>query len=94
MTSAYVISGSVGGVGVLWDAAGNDTYEADSMAQGSGWDGIGVLVDDAGNDRYLSTTYSQGSSGPAGFGLLLDRAGDDVYHARDSLYGEPVTEPQ
>ncbi|MEK7469059.1 MAG: hypothetical protein AAB074_16920 [Planctomycetota bacterium] len=93
-TAKYVAQGAgIGGTGVLWDAAGNDTYEAEGFAQGAGQDGIGVLVDDAGNDRFTLTGNGQGYAGPAAFGLLLDRAGDDVYHARDSVFGDKVTVP-
>ncbi|NUN50464.1 MAG: hypothetical protein HUU15_16750, partial [Candidatus Brocadiae bacterium] len=81
------------GTGVLWDAAGNDSYEAEGFAQGAAQDGVGILIDDAGNDRYTVTLRGQGFGGASAFGLLLDRAGDDVYRARDATFGDKVTVP-
>jgi hypothetical protein len=59
-------AGANGGVGVLLDLAGNDTYEAvqhvdvqeghpSQVVQGAGFsDGIGILVDRRGKDAYLA----------------------------------------
>lgn len=68
------------GVGVLWDEAGNDTYEADRRALGYGEFGLGLLIDVAGRDVYKSVDSAQGSA-TAGYGLLIDRDGDDQYEA-------------
>ena len=52
-------SGNVGGIGVLVDAAGNDTYTItgsdpveQTLGQGFGVAGVGILADASGNDRY------------------------------------------
>jgi hypothetical protein len=73
-----------GGMGVLYDEGGDDTYEAEYFAQGSSfWGGAGVLIDRAGRDRYEARRYAQGSGSHLAVGVLLDEAGDDRY----SLWG-------
>ena len=66
------------GAGVLLDVAGDDQYQARTLAQGAGFFGVGVLVDEAGKDRYRLGTSGQGC-GFFGVGLCLDVQGDDDY---------------
>jgi hypothetical protein len=69
-----------GGLGVLVDAAGNDTYTCGTWCQGVGyWFGTGVLADGGGNDRYEAVWYAQASAAHHGLGTLLDVAGEDRY---------------
>jgi len=69
-----------GGVGILADAQGADTYTADPYCQGAGWwYGGGLLFDRAGDDQYQGGPYSQGSGGFLALGYLLDETGDDRY---------------
>ncbi len=68
------------GVGLLWDAAGNDRYEAQRFSQGAGYFGVGVLIDNTGDDTYTAIAASQASA-TAGFGVLIDRAGHDRYES-------------
>jgi hypothetical protein len=75
-----------GGIGILWDAAGDDRYVAESRAQGWGQLGVGVLVDEAGRDEYRLRSAGQGAA-IFGAGLLLDRAGDDRYEILHSGQG-------
>jgi hypothetical protein len=67
-----------GGIGLLFDASGDDVYESHGDAQGSCAWGAGILLDEAGADRY--TVYG-GGQGAASFGVaaLLDLAGNDRY---------------
>jgi hypothetical protein len=68
-----------GGIGVLWDRAGEDLYSADIFGQGGGyWFGWGLLMDDAGNDRFLAHQYAQGAGVHFAAGTLWDKAGDDA----------------
>lgn len=67
------------GVGVLYDAAGDDTYEGKVFSQGAGFFGMGILFDKAGGDRYRAETSSQGI-GYFGIGLAIDGGGDDSYY--------------
>lgn len=75
--------GASGGIGVIAEAEGNDSYEADYFAQGSSyWFSLGILDDRKGNDRYVSGRYSQGAGIHQSAGVLIDGAGDDNYLAR------------
>jgi len=80
----------LGGVGVLWDAEGNDRYRAAERAQGYAQFGVGVLVDEGGRDDYRLGAAGQGAA-IFGAGLLLDSEGDDGYEIlRDGQgYGGP-----
>jgi hypothetical protein len=74
--------GASGGIGLLVDGGGNDTYLADYFAQGSAYYyGLGILRDLHGNDRYLSGRYAQGAGIHQSVGILLDEEGNDFYHA-------------
>ncbi len=70
----------VGGIGLLVDTRGNDTYEVTDRGMGFGLLGAGICDDWQGRDRYKAIANSQGSS-VAGLGLLVDRDGHDVYEA-------------
>lgn len=74
--------GVSGGIGVIAEAEGNDTYVADYFAQGSSyWFSLGILDDRKGNDRYISGRYSQGAGIHSSAGVLIDGEGDDIYLA-------------
>lgn len=74
--------GVSGGIGMLIDQEGDDTYIADYFAQGASYYyALGILNDKAGNDRYISGRYSQGAGIHSSVGILLDQKGDDFYYA-------------
>jgi len=74
--------GASGGIGIIAEAEGNDTYVADYFAQGASyWYSLGILDDRKGNDRYVSGRYSQGAGIHMSAGILIDGAGDDNYIA-------------
>lgn len=66
------------GVGLLIDAAGDDTYRASVYSQGSGAFGVGALVDLGGTDSYRLGHMGQGA-GFFGLGALIDVEGNDSY---------------
>jgi len=75
-----------GGVGVLADASGNDTYEAGVFAQGAGyWYGVGMLTDKEGDDNYSGVWYVQGSGAHFAVGILNDVRGNDTYSATKNM---------
>jgi hypothetical protein len=77
-----------GGVGLLADFEGNDTYTSDIFGQGSSyWWGFGGLIDYAGNDRYLSFQYAQGAGTHLTVGILVDEKGDDIYYSKGVSQG-------
>ena len=46
-----------GGIGMLLDGGGDDTYEFDYIAHGGGyWLGVGILRDFGGNDQHIAST--------------------------------------
>ena len=75
-----------GGVGVLCDLHGNDSYSAGLFAQGCAyWYAVGMLLDGDGNDRYRGVWYVQGSGAHYAVGYLDDFAGDDHYSATNNM---------
>lgn len=71
-----------GGVGVLADAQGSDSYSAGLFAQGCGyWYGVGLLSDGDGDDTFSGVWYVQGSGAHFAVGVLDNVAGNDVYNA-------------
>lgn len=77
-----------GGLGVLRDASGSDSYVAGVFSEGTGyWEGTGLLSDGDGADQYDALYYMQGGSAHFATGLLHDGGGDDRYNQRfDSYY--------
>jgi len=86
-----------GGLGILVDVKGNDTYKAGLFAQGvSYWYSLGMLVDMSGNDSYQGVWYNQGASAHYAVAALCDLSGNDKYvasmnqsqgHGRDQSIG-------
>ena len=73
-----------GGLGILFDADGNDRYLGGVYAQGVGyWYAMGMLIDEAGNDVYNAVYYPQGSGIHLACGILYDASGDDAYYSRN-----------
>ena len=69
-----------GGVGILLDHSGHDSYEADVYGQGASyWYSLGMLLDVSGEDVYTIYHYGQGSGIHLSTGLLADGGGDDRY---------------
>jgi hypothetical protein len=68
-----------GGLGILYDLAGDDSYSAGVFAQGSGyWYGCGILNDAAGDDRYRGVFFNLGAAAHFAIGALYDDGGDDA----------------
>jgi len=72
-----------GGIGFLYDKAGNDFYNAEVYAQGTSyWYSLGMLLDRAGQDFYNAAQYSQGAGIHLSVGALIDQAGEDHYYSK------------
>lgn len=70
-----------GGVGILRDVEGDDSYICDIFGLGTGyWFGTGIVADDDGADHYDGRWYVIGAGAHMANGILLDAAGDDVYN--------------
>jgi hypothetical protein len=75
-----------GGIGILYDAGGKDSYLCGVFGQGTGyWEGVGVLWDEKGDDRYQGMWYVQGAAAHYAFGYLEDIAGNDTYIAEMNM---------
>jgi len=75
-----------GGVGVLLDSAGNDSYHAEVFGQGASyWYALGLLVDSAGHDKYDLFQYGQGAGIHLSAAVLMDRAGQDAYSCNNGV---------
>lgn len=68
------------GVGVLFDAGGEDYYWAEDVSQGAAQFGIGLQIDLGSQaDTRRSSHASQGFGFVAGLGVSFDAGGDDTY---------------
>jgi hypothetical protein len=72
-----------GGLGVLRDRAGNDSYTCSVFGQGTGyWFGTGILADAEGDDAYDGLWYVQGSTAHFALSIFTDGKGNDSYNAK------------
>ena len=75
-----------GGVGILADGEGNDTYDCGVFGQGVGyWEGVGMLLEGGGDDVYRGNWYVQGAGAHYSIGFLDDVSGDDRYSVAQSM---------
>lgn len=93
-----------GGVALLLDVRGNDTYTAGAWSQGCGyWWAMGMLEDWEGDDVYTNGKYSLGAGAHFAIGVQVDLMGNDAYnvgngdvvnqyqgHARDGSIGVSI----
>ena len=78
----------LGGLGILYDRAGNDGLYARAFAQGHGWlGGVGLLLDRAGDDHYMAEIEAQGSASHHAIGLLIDSGGNDRFEGTARVQG-------
>jgi hypothetical protein len=69
-----------GGLGMIVEGGGNDTFKADIFGQGgSYWKAIGSIMNYSGDDHYVAHRYAQGAGIHLSIGLLYDEAGNDNY---------------
>jgi hypothetical protein len=72
-----------GGLGVLYDENGDDSYQAGEFSQGAGYFfALGLLFDKSGNDTYRGRRYVQGAAAHQAVGLLVDAEGNDRYRTK------------
>lgn len=70
-----------GGLAVLRDKQGSDTYLGSTFVQGIGyWFGIGVLADGGGDDQYDGLFYAQGAAAHFALAFFLEASGHDLYN--------------
>ncbi|MBU8934607.1 MAG: hypothetical protein KOO62_11465 [candidate division Zixibacteria bacterium] len=77
-----------GGIGMIIDKRGNDSYYSDIFAQGTSyWWSLGMIYDSSGNDNYQSFQYAQGTATHMSLGVLIDDSGNDVYFGKGLMQG-------
>ncbi len=77
-----------GGLGVHFDAQGDDSYRGKGITCGAGVrTGAGVFVDLKGSDTYRLGFASLGAAYLQGIGVCMDRDGDDSYEAMSLSLG-------
>ncbi|MFO8133050.1 MAG: hypothetical protein R6U10_03840 [Thermoplasmatota archaeon] len=87
-TDSWSQSYACGGITVLIDGAGRDSYTGGSYAQACAHaGGIAVLLDIGGSDVYRAGNHSQACSNANGIALLLDVTGDDSYTGGSYVQG-------
>lgn len=75
-----ITGGYAGGIGLLTDLSGNDSYRAVALAQGAAmWHGVASLYDAKGNDDYQAVRLGQASADEGAIGLLFEIEGSDLY---------------
>ncbi|MFN8548261.1 MAG: hypothetical protein U0527_09955 [Candidatus Eisenbacteria bacterium] len=69
-----------GGLGVILDASGDDSYTIGNWGQGCGyWFGTGLMWDGGGNDQYRGTGWTSASGAHFAVGAVIDESGDDLH---------------
>ena len=78
---------SRGGLAVVLDLAGNDSYRcSESPGLASTVCGLSLLLDAEGNDEYVADDFALGAA-LGGLALLVDHAGDDRYEGDTFVEG-------
>ena len=76
-----------GGVGMMIDLAGGDTYDSSNFSQGCGYFfGAGLKLDLDGDDTHGAARYGHASGAHFGMGLFVDYAGTDRYTSTGPTY--------
>ncbi len=80
-----------GGVGVVLDLSGHDTYQSSNFSQGVGYFfGAGMKLDLDGHDEHQAARYGHGAAAHGGVGLHVDYRGDDRYGSSGPFYNGGV----
>ena len=73
--------GFAGGMGILRDGAGNDSYVTSVFGQGCAFGmGIGMLLEGGGNDSYEGLWYVQGANAHTALSYFHEVSGNDTYN--------------
>ncbi len=89
--SGNLAHASSGGIGVLADIEGADTYVSDVFGQGCAYYyAVGILLDGSGDDTYEVHDYGQGAGFHMAVGVHMDLAGDDRYAGKGHALGHAL----
>jgi hypothetical protein len=74
-----------GGLGLILDIEGNDTYESGNWSLGTGyWYGTGIVYEGGGDDLYRSVYFTQASGAHFCIGAIIDEGGNDRHVLYDT----------
>jgi len=78
---------AAGGIGILYDGAGKDFFEAGDFSQGGGhYFGWGILKNDGReNDTYIGSRYNQGFTAHYALGTFIEVGGNDRYRTHHAV---------
>ena len=68
------------GISLVVNREGNNSYQADDLAQASAIAGVGIIVEHGGKNKYRGVRRVQGQA-LGGVGILIGRGGQNDYHA-------------
>lgn len=76
-----------GGIGMLIDVKGGDTYESSNFSLGCGYFfGVGLCMNFAGHNHYSAARYGLASGAHYAMGLCIDYGGYDVFDSTGPTY--------
>ncbi len=76
-----------GGLGMLRDGGGDDTYSGGVFTEGTGyWEGTGLLADAGGDDTWNALYYAEGGAAHFALGILVDGGGNDQHNTGFAPY--------
>lgn len=76
-----------GGIGILRDFAGKDSYTAGNFSLGAGYFfGFGAFRDDKGNDVYRGNRYTMGAAAHQAASYFYEGFGDDDYAGAEAAH--------
>ncbi|MHC4662057.1 MAG: PDZ domain-containing protein [Planctomycetota bacterium] len=82
----FSIGSGLLGIGMIYDAEGDDSYIGIKLCQAFAALGIGLVMDEKGNDVYRILYLGQGAA-MWGAGAIIDLAGNDRYEAHKFAQG-------
>ncbi|MBI4394302.1 MAG: hypothetical protein HY556_11005 [Euryarchaeota archaeon] len=77
----YTVGSGIAGIGVLYDAAGNDSYSGLQNSTAASYIGVGIIADLAGDDDYYSPKNGTSIARIGGTSLIYDAGGNDTYYS-------------
>ncbi len=76
-----------GGMGIVIEVEGDDSYKTANFSQGAGYFfGVGVKLDFYGDDQHWAARYGHGAAAHYGVGLFIEAQGKDRYTSSGPVY--------
>lgn len=76
-----------GGMGIVIEVEGDDSYKTANFSQGAGYFfGVGLKLDFYGDDQHWAARYGHGAAAHYGVGLFIEAQGKDRYTSSGPVY--------